>query len=122
MTGHIRRNTQFDLGTVLADGTTEFIYTYDFGDDWEHVITLKKITTTDAPLPTLVKAQIGCPPEDCGGPPGFAQWAMAWHDANDPEHETARAIFEETGREPGQLDFGALQKAVQRLQKPGKNR
>ncbi|NKF15302.1 plasmid pRiA4b ORF-3 family protein, partial [Rhizobium sp. BUS002] len=28
----------FDLAAVLADGTTEFIYTYDFGDDWRHRI------------------------------------------------------------------------------------
>lgn len=117
-----RSDAKTKLSQVMTAPRDKLLYLYDFGDDWEHVITLKKITTTDAPLPTLVKAQIGCPPEDCGGPPGFAQWAMAWHDANDPEHETARAIFEETGREPGQLDFGALQKAVQRLQKPGKNR
>jgi hypothetical protein len=69
----------------------------------------------ELPLPHLQKAQNGCPPEDCGGPPGAEHWSAAWYDAANEDHETAREMFGE--REPGSLDFEALKKAVVKLQK-----
>ena len=49
---------------------------YDFGDGWEHLITVKSFVESDQPLPHLIKAQNGCPPEDCGGTSGVAHWVM----------------------------------------------
>jgi hypothetical protein len=49
-------------------------YEYDFGDGWLHEVLLEKIL----PVNTLVKYPIvtggkrTCPPEDCGGPWGYA--------------------------------------------------
>ncbi|MDO5623537.1 MAG: plasmid pRiA4b ORF-3 family protein [Pseudomonadota bacterium] len=112
------------LNTLLCAPKAKLLYMYDFGDDWEHVITLKSIDEVAEPLPWLVKAQNGCPPEDVGGPPGAAYWAEIWHDPSHPEHETAREIMGDD--EPGTLHFDQLQAAVHALRprprKPARKR
>ncbi|MBA3684395.1 MAG: plasmid pRiA4b ORF-3 family protein [Planctomycetes bacterium] len=62
------------IADALAAGDGTLIYTYDFGDDWRHQITLRRELVEDPanPAPFLIKALRACPPEDCGGPPGFA--------------------------------------------------
>ncbi len=102
------------VGDILHKPKDKLIYLYDFGDDWEHLITLKSVVETDSVLPHLMKAENGCPPEDCGGPPGFADWAIIWFDPKHPEYETAKAIF--GSQAPGTLDLEVLQKAVNKLQ------
>jgi hypothetical protein len=105
---------RFRLQDVMCDPKDKLLYLYDFGDDWEHVITLKAVVDTELALPHLIKAQQGCPPEDCGGPPGAQYWASVWHDPLHPERDIALQMFR--GNEPGWLDFEALQKAVKKLQ------
>jgi hypothetical protein len=105
---------RFRLQDVMRDPKDKLLYLYDFGDDWEHVITLKAVVDTEMALPHLLKAQQGCPPEDCGGPPGAEYWASVWHDKSHPEREIALQMFGDN--EPGWLDFEALQKAVKKLQ------
>ena len=59
----------------LATGRvgSKAIYTYDFGDSWEHSIVLEKRLPIDpnTPYPVCTDGQLACPPEDCGGIPGF---------------------------------------------------
>ena len=105
---------RFKLQDVMAAPKDKLLYLYDFGDDWEHVITLKAVVDTELALPSLLKAQQGCPPEDCGGPPGAQYWASVWYDKSHPERNIALQMFGEY--EPGWLDFDALQKAVTKLQ------
>ena len=56
----------------LLDGT-KFHYTYDFGDNWEHIITVEKIEPArpDIEYPICIKGKRNAPPEDCGGTPGY---------------------------------------------------
>jgi Plasmid pRiA4b ORF-3-like protein len=48
-------------------------YSYDFGDGWEHQIELEAILPLDASInyPVCIAGERACPPEDCGGVPGF---------------------------------------------------
>lgn len=105
---------RFKLQDVMREPKDKLLYLYDFGDDWEHVITLKAVVDTELTLPHLLKAQQGCPPEDCGGPPGAEYWASVWYDKSHPERDIALQMFGDN--EPGWLDFEALQKAVKKLQ------
>lgn len=105
---------RFKLQDLVGQPKDKLLYLYDFGDDWEHAITLKAVLETDAPLPHLLKAQCGCPPEDCGGPHGLGYWVSIWHDQNHEDHDVALDMFGD--HEPGWLDFEALQKAVKKLQ------
>src|SRR4030042_3309184 len=51
----------------------KFRYTYDFGDNWEHIIAVEKIysPTEDTMTPYCIEGQRACPPEDCGSVPGY---------------------------------------------------
>ncbi|WP_264296591.1 plasmid pRiA4b ORF-3 family protein [Streptomyces sp. C8S0] len=61
------------LATLLEPGA-HFVYTYDFGDSWEHLITVEQFETASAGLhhPHCVDGTGACPPEDCGGAPATA--------------------------------------------------
>lgn len=50
-------------------------YSYDFGDGWEHQILLEAILALDNTIhyPACVAGERACPPEDCGGVPGFEE-------------------------------------------------
>lgn len=113
-----QNESRFKLQDLLKTPKDKLLYLYDFGDDWEHVITLKAVVETDTAVPHLLKAQQGCPPEDCGGPPGAQYWASVWYDKNHEDHAVALDMFGE--HEPGWLDFEALQKAVKKLQTKAK--
>lgn len=68
------------------------IYTYDFGDDWEHrveLVSMRPIEPNDR-LPRFVGGQWATPPEDIGGPPMYEAFKEARHDANHTEHEWAK--------------------------------
>lgn len=57
------------LSDVLSKEGDYLKYEYDFGDSWEHTLTLKKILTRvpGVEYPQLTGAKGACPPEDCGG-------------------------------------------------------
>ncbi len=49
-----------------------FNYIYDFGDDWEHKVTVEKIISDyESNYPKVIKYKGNCPPEDCGGIYGY---------------------------------------------------
>jgi hypothetical protein len=50
-------------------------YLYDFGDGWEHRITLEKVLpkTDGTAYPACVTGRRACPPEDCGGVRGYSE-------------------------------------------------
>ena len=75
------------LDDVIKDtGARTIHYLYDFGDGWDHVIKIERVGESDpqARYPQVVTAQGRCPPEDVGGPPGYAEFLAA---IADPAHE-----------------------------------
>ena len=46
-------------------------YTYDFGDDWIHTITVLKKPDEEVLFPKCIKGENAAPIEDCGGTWGF---------------------------------------------------
>jgi hypothetical protein len=79
----------YRLGDVVAGVGSKFRYEYDFGDSWLHQIVVEKIMPRKASeqYPTCVTGERNCPPEDCGGPPGYEGLLEALADPNNPEHE-----------------------------------
>lgn len=54
-------------------------YVYDFGDFWCHLLEVDKVLTRPRPgtvYPRCTAGRGACPPEDTGGPPGYA-WLLA---------------------------------------------
>ena len=64
-------------------------YEYDFGDSWMHEIKLEKILPAQPKdqYPRLVDGANACPPEDCGGPRGYAHLLEVVADPKDDEHD-----------------------------------
>jgi len=64
-------------------------YVYDFGDGWEHSIKLEKILPreTGVAYPRCIDGRGACPPEDCGGIGGYAEFLEAIGDPANELHE-----------------------------------
>ncbi|MGH3831087.1 MAG: plasmid pRiA4b ORF-3 family protein [Pseudonocardiaceae bacterium] len=64
-------------------------YTYDFGDDWEHEIVIEALGAAQPgeSYPRCIGGGGACPPEDCGGPPGYAHLREVLADPGDEEHD-----------------------------------
>jgi len=77
----------FTVGQAAAV-VTEFGYEYDFGDGWEHDIRVEQLMpSVGAATPQLLAGARACPPEDCGGAPGYEELLAAITDAHHEEHE-----------------------------------
>jgi hypothetical protein len=81
-----------------------FTYLYDFGDGWEHRVTVEKTLPPDLALksPVCLGGANACPPEDVGGPPGYVDFLQA---INDPAHEEHEAMLEWCGGSFNPTDF-----------------
>jgi hypothetical protein len=63
-------------------------YEYDFGDGWLHSVLVEQQLESDPRLhyPLCIGGARACPPEDCGGPPGYAHLLRVLNDTSHPEH------------------------------------
>jgi hypothetical protein len=59
-----------EAGVRLRDLPPRFVYAYDLGDGWEHDV---EVQGAGGDRVGLVSGEGDCPPEDCGGPPGYAE-------------------------------------------------
>ena len=77
-----------DLLARLSSRAKAFKYVYDFGDDWRHNVKLEAIATADpdTAYPRLLLAERACPPEDVGGPWGYAGYLEAIANPAHPNH------------------------------------
>jgi hypothetical protein len=77
------------LFTVLRKVGAKAVYTYDFGDSWEHAIVVEKVLPPEPGLayPVCVGGKLQGPPEDCGSIPGFYNLLEALRDPAHDEHE-----------------------------------
>jgi len=64
-----------------------FTYIYDFGDTWEHKITLEKIIGDKTIKADCTAGKGTCPPEDCGGPWGYINLIEVLKAPKHPEHK-----------------------------------
>jgi hypothetical protein len=76
-----------ETGARLADLGAKFEYRYDFGDGWIHDV---EVLGAGGREPSCVDGHGACPPEDCGGPGGYAELLDTLADPADPEHERMR--------------------------------
>jgi len=65
-------------------------YDYDFGDGWEHELTLEAILPRQAgkKYPLCLSGARACPPEDCGGVGGYEDLLAVIQSPSHEEYET----------------------------------
>lgn len=73
-------------------------YDYDFGDNWQHIVTLEEILPRQKGVeyPLCVAGKRACPPEDCGGLYGYEDFLAI---IMDPDHEEHDSMLEWAGGE-----------------------
>ena len=76
------------VGEAAGLGCKSFDYVYDMGDDWEHAIAIEGSGPIEAgrAYPACIGGKRACPPEDAGGPWGFADMLEAVADPEDERH------------------------------------
>jgi hypothetical protein len=91
--GFARRDERLhNLEHLLVLGVRSFRYEYDFGDGWMHRITIEKVEEADGrPLkPVCLAGKRACPPEDSGGPWGYAELLNVLSDPSHPDHKDSK--------------------------------
>ena len=94
---------------IEGTGAETIHYLYDFGDGWDHVIRIERTADPEPGrlYPCLISLQGRCPPEDVGGPPGYAAFLAALADPAHEDHEHLRS-WAGGGFDPDAPDLKAI--------------
>lgn len=88
-----RDERRISVAAVVSDlGVRgEFEYHYDMGDGWQHRLVFESVppnaATQDLSLPVCLAGENACPPEDVGGPHGYALFLEILGDRAHEQHE-----------------------------------
>ena len=92
-----------------------FTYEYDFGDGWEHEVLFEGSPPVDpnTKYPLCMEGERACPPEDCGGVWGYADFLEA---ISNKKHEQHQEMLEWIGGrfDPEEFDPAAATKEMKR--------
>jgi Plasmid pRiA4b ORF-3-like protein len=103
------------LRDILNPRKTVIDYTYDFGDNWEHRLTVTQIRAGEPGIsyPRYIGGERNGPPEDCGGIPGFYELLEALVEPSHPEHAD---LIEWAGDyDPDTVDEAPIKYALSRI-------
>ena len=77
-------------------------YEYDFGDGWRHQVIFEKALPREkgAKYPRCIDGKRACPPEDCGGIPGYQQICRG-----KSEFQDQFADYDPDAFDPGKVRF-----------------
>ena len=88
---------EIPLAKCFLSPGDEALYEYDFGDGWEHTVVLEAVVDriSRKRYPVCVAGARACPPEDCGGVPGYERLLEIMQD---PNHQEYKEMLEWLGR------------------------
>ncbi len=113
--GDMKNERNVRLDRIAAAGDT-LIYEYDFGDGWEHVLKIENVFEADPAVhyPRCVAGSRACPPEDCGGPPGYEHLLEV---LRNPQHQEYGETREWAGEDfdPEAFDLAEVNRLLWRL-------
>lgn len=97
----------YSIAHLLKKEKDNTVFEYDYGDSWEHDVTLSKIEDfeeDETPYVRLLGGKRACPPEDCGGVPGYYDLCEAM---KHPRSAHAKEMKEWLGHtfNPEEFDF-----------------
>lgn len=106
------------LADVLSLEKDNFQYTYDFGDGWLHDIEVQQLSEKqeDGIYPKCTNGQMNCPPEDCGGMPGFYDLLKILANKKHPEYRESK-IWVGKKYDPELFEPVKVNKQLKQLQK-----
>ena len=88
---NLKNDTKVRLsGLIPKSGRrTQWIYEYDVRDSWRHTVLFEGFPPSDpkTEYPLCLEGERACPPENCGGPEGYADYVPAIADPTHEQHE-----------------------------------
>lgn len=90
---YLEDDARWRLREFLAAPGDKLAYEYDFGDSWRHTVTLEAALEPAEGAGAVARCLDGartCPPEDCGGIPGYQSFLEAILDPFHPDHRRMR--------------------------------
>jgi hypothetical protein len=104
------------LAELVARRIKRFNYLYDMGDNWQHTLRIEKVLAADPEVtyPRLIDGAGRCPPEDCGGIPGFYSFLEAIADPHHPDHGDRLEWYGDTF-DPADMDVAQIKQRLARL-------
>ena len=117
----IRDAAKIKLSALLSTGVRKIGYVYDMGDNWEHHVIVEKIEAAEAGAlyPVFLGGERRCPPEDCGGIPGYYEFLKNIASKNGTKR---KAAFEWYGGPYylDEIDEEKIVAALERIAKTGR--
>ncbi len=85
----LKDEKDYTLEEVVPARGGEVSYLYDFGDGWDHTITVEEILppAKTRSYPCCLGGERACPPEDVGGTWGYEEFLEGINNPDHPEHE-----------------------------------
>ena len=103
------------LGAVARLGS-RFTYLYDFGDSWEHEVTIERLLKRGGDSIECLDGARACPPEDCGGPGGYGRMLEILADPDDEEYPSMKQ-WVPRGYDPEKFNILAVNKKLATIAK-----
>jgi hypothetical protein len=102
----------------VLNGISRFGYMYDFGDSWQHTITVEKVVPPPEHPRGCGYVEAGeraCPPEDAGGSQSYQEFLDQF--AKNPRHKDVREFQRWAGQDfnPNRFDRHAANAALLRM-------
>ena len=102
------------LDQVLVSTGDRLRYDYDFGDGWDHTIELEAISEYDGGVARVLDGGRACPPEDCGGIPGYEEICeLLAHPDRADEHGRQVLDWLPPGYDPAEFSAAEADELVQ---------
>lgn len=112
----IRDERRMRLARLFPVVPAAFLYEYDYGDGWIHVLVVENILSArpGVDYPNCIEGERACPPEDVGGVSGYEELLAV---LADPEHEEHEAMWMWAGEDfdPEAFDIEAVNQALRQL-------
>ena len=116
---HTEDERKVFLNRVLTDDAV-FTYLYDFGDGWQHRVTVEAIedvkpSPSDEGFAWVESGERACPPDDAGGSGGYQDFLDQLE--NDPYGDETKAFQEWAGLDfdPARFDRQAVNATIARM-------
>ncbi len=113
----MRDEHKYTLKAIAPDEGYRFVYEYDFGDSWEHVVVVEKVLLPDPAqtYPVCIKGRLAAPLEDIGGMWGYYAFLEGIQDPNHPDHEMYTEWYDPDEIDPDAFDLDYINSGLRAL-------
>lgn len=117
-----RADWDVPLTEYLANRGDSCSYLYDFGDGWSHTVKLEATLPREpkTKYPRCLEGARACPPEDCGGPPGYDRLCTTIANPEEADEDTEELLewfgdYDPEAFDPAEVKFHSAARRLKAL-------